>query len=108
MKHGLAIKQNKKHLNFIRSLICVVCGQINPQAAHVRIGANGGVGMKPDSRYTVPLCYQCHSKQHAIGELSFWGDINRAVDFANQLYLFSGDVNKALSLITLMRSHVYH
>ena len=38
----------------------------------MRTGSNGGLGMKPGDRYVVPLCTACHSKQHRIGELSFW------------------------------------
>src|SRR5262245_13921145 len=62
-----------QHLAFVRQLSCVACGKAAPpDAAHVRTGTDGGIGMKPSDRYTVPLCTACHAKQHRIGELSFW------------------------------------
>lgn len=62
------------HLAFIRSLPCCRCGKSPSQAAHVRMGTGGGMGMKPDDRYTVPLCADCHRRQHDVGERAFWGD----------------------------------
>jgi hypothetical protein len=51
---------------------CVACGKAAPsEAAHVRTGTDGGVGVKPGDRYAVPLCTACHARQHRIGELSF-------------------------------------
>jgi hypothetical protein len=62
-----------QHLAFVRQLPCVACGRAAPSdAAHVRKGANGGVGVKPADRYAVPLCNACHALQHGVGELSFW------------------------------------
>jgi hypothetical protein len=60
-----------QHLGFIRQLSCVACGKAAPsEAAHVRIGTDSGVGMKPGDRYAVPLCTTCHAKQQRICELS--------------------------------------
>src|SRR6267142_6520378 len=62
-----------QHLDFVRQLPCVACGKAPPSdAAHVRTGTDGGVGMKPGDRYAVPLCAACHTKQHRVGELTFW------------------------------------
>lgn len=62
------------HLAFIRSLPCCRCGRSPSQAAHVRMGTGGGMGMKPDDRYTVPLCADHHREQHQVGEKAFWGE----------------------------------
>ena len=50
-------RRRVQHLAFIRLLPCVACGKAPPsEAANVRTGTDGGVGMKPGDRYTVPLC----------------------------------------------------
>src|SRR5499427_10915758 len=83
-----------QHLAFVRQLPCVACGRAAPsEAAHVRAGTDGGVGMKPGDRYAVPLCTACHARQHRIGELSFWSA--RRIDPLNvalRLWTVSGDI----------------
>ena len=67
------LRRRAQHLAFVRQLPCVACGKAAPsEAAHVRTGTDGGVGVKPGDRYAVPLCASCHAKQHRIGELTFW------------------------------------
>src|SRR5215467_2677145 len=67
------LRRRLQHLTFVRQLPCVACGEAAPsEAAHVRTGTDGGVGVKPGDRYAVPLCAACHTKQHRIGELTFW------------------------------------
>lgn len=34
------------------------------------------MGLKPSDYRTVALCAECHGKQHAHGERTFWGDRN--------------------------------
>ena len=65
-----------KRLAFIRTLPCCVCHSPGPsEAAHLRMGLGGGMGMKPKDSWTVPLCHRCHSKQHnGAGEVAFWRD----------------------------------
>ena len=41
------------------------------EAAHVRIGTDGGIGMKPSDCWTIPLCSSAHREQHKIGEAPF-------------------------------------
>lgn len=72
-------KQDVKHLQFIRELPCLVCGDPHStEAAHVRYGwrkaAKRDVGKaeKPDDRWALPLCGRCHREQHAGGEQMFW------------------------------------
>jgi hypothetical protein len=67
------LRRRVQHLAFVRQLPCVACGKAAPsEAAHVRTGTDGGVGMKPADRYAIPLCTACHAKQHRVGELTFW------------------------------------
>lgn len=61
---------DKKYLAWLRTLPCCVCGAYPPsQAAHVRLGGRGGIGMKP--RWSaVPCCGDCHHRQHQHGHSS--------------------------------------
>lgn len=72
-----------EHLELIRRLPCLACGYSagRVQAAHVSmsdalLGKRGrGLGMKSDDRWVVPLCFSCHERQHKMGELPFWEEI---------------------------------
>jgi hypothetical protein len=65
--------RDSEHLDAIRQCPCVSCGQ-DPcgEAAHIRFGSLAGMGKKPPSSKTVPLCRACHDEQHRVGELTFW------------------------------------
>jgi len=63
--------QDKNHLEMVRSLPCLICGG-RSVAHHVRNGWNGGMGVKPESIFTLPLCVACHSDLHQVGEDVFW------------------------------------
>jgi hypothetical protein len=72
-------EKNERHLAFVRTLPCCLCGAINVDAAHIRVGSinhekrSTGMGEKPSDRWVVPLCRPCHTEQHAAGdELRFW------------------------------------
>lgn len=41
------------------------------EAAHIRIGTDGGTGFKPSDWWTLPLCDKHHAEQHT-GERSFY------------------------------------
>lgn len=94
------ITRDSKHLKFIRTLPCCVCLRMDTvQAAHIRKNTDGGMGLKPSDRYVTPLCYECHSRQHSRGEVTFWGDINKPIELANALYLMTGDKEKSIHRI---------
>ena len=92
-KAKLHLRRRQQHLVFVRQLPCVACGRAAPsEAAHVRTGTDGGVGMKPGDRYAISLCNACHARQHWIGELSFWlGRRIDPLDVALRLWTVSGD-----------------
>jgi len=83
-----------QHLAFLRQLPCLACGKAAPsEAAHVRIGTDGGVGVKPGDRYALPLCAACHAKQHRIGELSLWSALRiDPLNVALRLWTISADL----------------
>jgi hypothetical protein len=68
------------HLDFIRALPCICCGNnIETQAAHIRMSdarvvkVNAGVGAKADDYWTLPMCGTHHDEQHRTGnERKFW------------------------------------
>lgn len=96
------------HKKFIRSLPCCNC-RANPptECAHIRKGTGGGIGLKPDDKWTVPLCHDCHAKQHQVGEVSFWNDLDKAKWLAMELKAVSGDwksgVTKVLRFVKCQR-----
>ena len=63
------------HLRWIRGHECSVIhaggcsGKI--EAAHVRTGTDGGLGVKPSDNFTIPLCSKHHREQHQHGEGRF-------------------------------------
>jgi hypothetical protein len=71
-------ERDEKHLDFIRSLPCCICGAIDTEAAHIRTASleNGklhtGMSEKPSDKWAVPLCNEHHREQHSMNEMSFW------------------------------------
>nr|WP_295838139.1 putative HNHc nuclease [uncultured Azospirillum sp.] len=65
--------RSSAHLKFVRSHQCSVpgCKGMPIEAAHVRTGTDGGIGMKPSDNWTISLCREHHQEQHAIGEPAF-------------------------------------
>lgn len=62
------------HLAWIRGCTCSTPGPdcvLNIEAAHVRRGQGGGMGLKPGDDRTLPLCSAHHAEQHRIGERAF-------------------------------------
>ena len=71
--------KNDRHLDFVRSLPCVCCGNnIQTEAAHIRMSApwfgkrSTGGAEKPSDYWVIPLCGQHHREQHAMSEREFW------------------------------------
>jgi hypothetical protein len=71
--------KNHKHLDFIRSLPCVICHKAGiSEAAHIRFSEirHGkravGAGEKPDDRWVLPLCAEHHREQHSTSESLWW------------------------------------
>lgn len=65
--------RHPKHLGWIRLQPCVAggtaCGP--SQATHVRLNTGGGMGLKPDDGFCIPLCWKHHQEQHQIGHRAF-------------------------------------
>lgn len=51
-----------------------------------------GMGIKPDDKYTVPLCSKCHREQHSGDEGLYWAVRGKdPVKISLALYAVSGD-----------------
>jgi hypothetical protein len=72
-----AMIRSAGHLTFVRGFVCSVSNthghecQGKIEAAHVRIGTDGGTALKPSDCWAIPLCASHHAEQHRIGERSF-------------------------------------
>lgn len=65
-------RRSPAHRSWVRSHACSACGSTTAiECAHVRVGTDGGTGIKPSDRWCISLCRDCHSEQHRIGEPSF-------------------------------------
>lgn len=64
--------RHPEHLEWIRGRLCAIkfCPG-KSQAAHVRLNTGGGMGLKPDDRWAIPLCQEHHLEQHRIGHQAF-------------------------------------
>lgn len=80
-----------KHLKFVAEYPCIICGSDSVQVAHIRSLPSGNIGMsRKDDRYTVPLCFGCHSKQHSMNERKFWeARLTNPMEIAKELCLQS-------------------
>lgn len=76
--------KDSAHLDFIRQLPCLICGNdIQTEAAHVKM-ADPSIakpmtgGMKPHDMFTVPLCGEHHRAQHSTNERKWW--LSKGID----------------------------
>ncbi len=64
--------QSKKHLEFVASKPCCICGALGV-ACHHLIGNYGpegpirGWGLRAGDNFVIPLCQKCHGELHANG-----------------------------------------
>ena len=99
------VRRNRQHKDFVRSLPCVSCGAApRNQAAHIRCGTDGGTGLKPHDKWTLPLCAVCHERQHREGELSFFSALRiDSYRLAERLWRISGDIDQGRRAIERAR-----
>lgn len=73
----------------------------------MRLHNGGGVSLKPSDYRTVPLCHSCHTRQHQVGERSFWDSVGLDTDalIASLLLRYLRDTRAAvLALERLVES----
>lgn len=70
--------EDTKHLDWLRTLPCIITGTRPVDAAHIRYGDRAwgkretGGAEKPDDCWCLPLCRQKHDEQHSGDERVFW------------------------------------
>lgn len=70
--------KSSKYLAFIRTLPCVISGEMPVEAAHLSKAApewghaGRGKGQKASDRWALPLSPRLHQEQHAMSEMAFW------------------------------------
>ena len=98
-----------EHLAFVREIgTCLACGRIGKcEAMHIRNRTDGGTGLKPSDRFSVPGCAECHHRQHSTGELTFWGELGiDPLDVACRLWTISGDIDQGRRCIEKARARM--
>lgn len=113
----------QKHLKFIDSLPCVICGGSCGQSTHhhlLRVGReyqrpmkgqeglmfpkikSKGMGTKSDDRFCLPICAKHHAEAHRYGndkEYFRQNDIAEPERLALALWKVSGQYDKAMDLM---------
>lgn len=95
-------ERNPDYLALVRQCPCLKCGMEPSEAAHVRyasaaFGKASGMQKKPEDRFAVPLCADCHrldrDAQHIRNEQAFWQEIDiNPLLVAAHLYAQRGDL----------------
>lgn len=111
MRQKTPRERDEAHLDFVRSLPCISCGDpTSTEAAHLRAGnlkygkRETGMQEKPSDRWALPLCSREHREQHEGNEALFWAV--RGVDpwaLALTLYSISGDAEMASEVLDRCR-----
>ena len=98
--------RSRKHLDFIKTLPCVMCMSTPCDPEHLRKRIphekKGGTGLKPCDSCVVPLCRTHHQQQHSKGFDTFWGKAE-PYDLANLLFLLTGQYEKCVDAIVRFR-----
>ena len=96
--------RSNKHLQFIRTLPCCTCPATAPtEACHIRASLDGGIGLKPSDKYVVPMCHECHSKQHRTSEKEHFKNIDETIKFALKLHNLTGNWSKGVQAVLEFR-----
>jgi hypothetical protein len=79
-KSVLAIGQLKcircnKHLRYVASHPCTICGRSPTHAHHVRHAQPRGLGLKVSDEFTVPLCATHHQQVHTTTKEREWWQV---------------------------------
>jgi hypothetical protein len=65
-------RRDKKHLRYVCSQPCLVCGRVPSEAHHLRFAEPRALGRKVSDEFTVPLCRGHHRELHNRGNERAW------------------------------------
>ena len=99
--------EDRAHLEWIRTLPCVITGTRPVDAAHIRFASNiygkraTGAGEKPDDKWSLPLSRGKHNEQHSMDEELFWTRYGLdPLRIALALFANSGDDDQARLILS--------
>lgn len=108
-------QRSETHLHFIRQLPCLICGDnTSTEAAHLRMPDRAiakpltGTSIKPDDRFTLPLCNRHHAEQHQMGEATWW--LLQGIEpikVALALWSVDQDYERGMQIIAANCKHVH-
>lgn len=84
--------RDKKYLqSFKERKCCIYKTSHDTVAHHLRIGTDGGTGIKPSDCYCIPLSHKAHSELHNQGEKTFLKKYSHIltdnpIEYAERLY----------------------
>jgi hypothetical protein len=64
--------RSKKHLRFVASQPCMICGRSPSHAHHIRYAQSCGLGLKVSDEFTIPLCATHHHHIHTTAKEQEW------------------------------------
>jgi hypothetical protein len=67
-------RRDKKHLRFVCTQPCLVCGRVPSEPHHLRFAEPRALGRKVSDEFTVPLCRAHHRELHNRGNERAWWD----------------------------------
>jgi DNA recombination protein Rad52 len=66
-------RRDRKHLRFVATQPCLICGRTPSDPHHLRFTQPRGLSLKVSDEYTVPLCRGHHRELHQTGnEIAWW------------------------------------
>jgi hypothetical protein len=65
-------RRDKKHLRFVSTQPCLVCGRLPSEPHHLRFAEPRALGRKVSDEFTVPLCRGHHRELHNRGNERGW------------------------------------
>jgi hypothetical protein len=65
-------RRDKRHLDYVSSKPCLVCGRSPSDAHHLRFAEPRALGRKVSDEFTVPLCRIHHRELHDRGDERAW------------------------------------
>jgi hypothetical protein len=65
-------QRDKRHLEFVSTQPCLVCGRSPADAHHLRFAEPRALGRKVSDEFTVPLCRIHHRELHSRGDEKGW------------------------------------
>lgn len=100
--------KNDGHLELVRQLPCIICGDnTSVEAAHIRYSdsragkLNTGMAQKSDDKFALPLCGRHHREQHDHGDERDWWK-TKGIDpifYALAIYASDGEHDKASEIV---------